>query len=87
MAKYVYMLASKKYGTLYLGVTNNIVRRVFEHRSKTIGGFTARYGVDKLVWFETYADAITAISREKETQEMAAGLEDSVDRGAESRVV
>jgi putative endonuclease len=66
MAKYVYMLASKKYGTLYLGVTNNIVRRVFEHRSKTIGGFTARYGVDKLVWFETYADATTAISREKE---------------------
>jgi putative endonuclease len=39
---------------------------VYEHRSKAIGGFTTRYGVDKLVWFETYADAITAISREKE---------------------
>jgi putative endonuclease len=66
MGMYVYILASKKYGTLYLGVTNNIIRRVHEHRSKVVGGFTARYGVDKLVWFEVYDDAIAAISREKE---------------------
>ena len=66
MAYYVYLLASKKYGTLYLGVTNDIVRRVSEHRMKVAGGFTARYGVDKLVWFEIYEDAITAITREKE---------------------
>jgi putative endonuclease len=66
MAYYVYLLASKKYGTLYLGVTNNLVRRGYEHRTKVAGGFTARYGVDKLVWFEIYDDMITAIEREKE---------------------
>jgi putative endonuclease len=66
MAYYVYLLASKKHGTLYLGVTNDIVRRIYEHRTKAVGGFTARYGVDKLVWFEICDDAITAITREKE---------------------
>ncbi len=66
MTYYVYLLASKKHGTLYLGVTNDIVRRVFEHRTKAVSGFTSRYDVDKLVWFEIYDDAITAIAREKE---------------------
>jgi putative endonuclease len=66
MAYYVYLLASKKYGTLYLGVTNDIVRRGHEHRTKAVAGFTAKYGVDKLVWFEIYDDAIIAIEREKE---------------------
>jgi len=66
MAFYVYLLASKKHGTLYLGVTNDLVRRVYEHRSKAVSGFTARYAVDKLVWFEIYNDATTAIAREKE---------------------
>jgi putative endonuclease len=51
---------------LYLGVTNDIVRRVYEHRTKAVPGFTKRYGVDKLVWFEIYDDAATAITREKE---------------------
>jgi len=66
MAYCVYLLASKKQGTLYLGVTNDIVRRGHEHRSKTASGFTARYGVNKLVWFEIYDDVLTAIAREKE---------------------
>jgi putative endonuclease len=66
MAYYVYLLASKKHGTLYLGVTNDIVRRGFEHRTKVVPGFTKRYGVDKLVWFEIYDDVATAIAREKE---------------------
>ena len=66
MAFYVYLLASKKHSTLYLGVTNDVVRRVYEHRTKAVGGFTKRYGVDKLVWFEIYEDAATAIGREKE---------------------
>ena len=60
MAYYVYLLASKKYGTLYLGVTNDIVRRGYEHRTKVVQGFTKRYGVDKLVWFEIYDDETTA---------------------------
>ncbi len=63
---YVYMLASGKHGTLYLGVTNDLIRRVYEHKTKVICGFTARYGVDRLVWFEFYDDPKTAISREKE---------------------
>jgi putative endonuclease len=66
MAYDVYLLASKKHGALYLGVTNDIVRRVHEHRTKAVKGFTSRYGVDKLVWFEIYDDAETAIGREKE---------------------
>src|SRR4051794_5218014 len=66
MAYYVYLLASKKHGTLYLGVTRNLVRRVYEHRAKPVESFTSRYGVDKLVWFEIYDAAATAIAREKE---------------------
>ena len=66
MAFYVYLLASKKHGTLHLGVTNDLVRRTYEHRTKAVGGFTKRYDVDKLVWFEIYDDAVTAITREKE---------------------
>jgi putative endonuclease len=66
MAYYVYLLAGDKYGTLYLGVTNNIVRRIYEHKSKAVAGFTRRYSIGKLVWFEIYDDALTAIAREKE---------------------
>jgi putative endonuclease len=66
MAYYVYLLASKKHGTLYLGVTKDIVRRVYEHKTKAVPGFTSRYGVSQLVWFEIYDDPLTAIAREKE---------------------
>jgi putative endonuclease len=63
---YVYLLASRKHGTLYLGVTNDLIRRVYQHKSKALAGFTAKYGVNRLVWFETHDDVIAAISREKE---------------------
>jgi putative endonuclease len=66
MAYYVYLLASRKDGALYLGVTNDLIRRTFEHRSKVVRGFTSRYNITKLVWFEIYDDPISAISREKE---------------------
>jgi len=66
MPYYVYLLANQKYGTLYLGVTNNIIRRVYEHKSKAVAGFTKRYLVDRLVWFEVFDDPTTAITREKE---------------------
>ena len=49
---YVYLLASKPYGTLYVDVTSDLVKRVFEHKSKAVTGFAARYRVDTLVWFE-----------------------------------
>lgn len=63
---YVYMLASSRYGTLYLGVTSNLIRRVWEHREGMVEGFTKAYGVTRLVWFETHAEAISAITREKQ---------------------
>ena len=63
---YVYLLASGKHRTLYLGVTNDLIRRVYEHKTKAKRRFTSRYGVNRLVWFEIYDDAVTAITREKE---------------------
>lgn len=66
MNYYVYILCSKKNGTLYIGVTNDISRRVYEHKNKMIKGFTDKYGVNKqLVYVETYADVREAIQREK----------------------
>ena len=66
MAYYVYLLASQRNGTLYLGVTNNLVRRIHEHKAKVSPGFSREYGVNRLVWFETYDDPTNAITREKE---------------------
>lgn len=66
MTAYVYMLASQKHGTLYIGVTSNLVRRSHEHRTHVFEGFTSRYGVTKLVWFEIYDDIAIAIAREKQ---------------------
>ncbi|HWC92861.1 MAG TPA: GIY-YIG nuclease family protein [Pseudolabrys sp.] len=66
MAYYVYLLASDRNGTLYVGVTNNLVRRIYEHKNKIIRGFTSRYCVGRLVWFETYDDPTNAIAREKD---------------------
>jgi len=51
---YVYILASKRNGTLYAGLTSDLVRRVYEHKSKLVAGFTREYGVNKLVFFEPY---------------------------------
>jgi putative endonuclease len=62
---YVYLLASRKHGTLYLGVTGDLVRRVSEHKNKVIPGFTAKYGVNRLVWFEAHDGPNAAITREK----------------------
>jgi putative endonuclease len=63
---YVYILASRIGGTLYIGVTNDLVRRVHEHRTKAVKGFTSRYGVTRLVYFEIFGDAEAAILREKQ---------------------
>jgi putative endonuclease len=62
---YVYILASRIGGTLYIGVTSDLVRRVYEHRQKSVKGFTKKYDVDKLVYFEQFDDAENAIKREK----------------------
>jgi len=65
MGGYVYILASDRNGTLYIGVTNDLVRRVFEHREEVAEGFTQRYGVKRLVHYEQFEDIRTAIQREK----------------------
>ena len=62
---YVYILASRRNGTLYVGVTNDLARRVFEHRTSAPGGFTAKYGVTMLVWYEVHPSNVEAIAREK----------------------
>ena len=61
----VYMMASRKHGTLYIGVTSDLVNRVAQHREGQIEGFTRRYGVKRLVWFERHHGIVEAIQREK----------------------
>jgi len=63
---YVYILASGMYGTLYVGITNDLIRRVWEHRNDTVQGFTREYGVHRLVWYEVHGSAYEAITREKQ---------------------
>lgn len=65
---YVYLIASKKNGTLYSGVTNNLIRRAYEHRNELIEGFSKRYHIHTLVYYEIYEDALTAIEREKKVK-------------------
>ena len=62
---YVYILASDRNGTLYVGVTNDLARRIHEHRNDLVEGFTKRYGVHNLVWYELHNDINEAILREK----------------------
>jgi putative endonuclease len=65
MSYWVYILASGPGGTLYVGVTNDLVRRTYQHREGTVPGFTKRYGVKQLVYYEAHDTAYTAIQREK----------------------
>jgi putative endonuclease len=62
---YVYILASRQNGTLYVGVTSDLIKRVWEHKNKLAEGFTGQYGVDNLVYYEHFLDAENAIRREK----------------------
>lgn len=63
---YVYILASKRNGTLYIGITNDLYRRVLEHRNRTVQGFTQKYDLQRLVWFDSATDVNVAIQREKQ---------------------
>ena len=62
----VYILASKPNGTLYIGVTSDLPKRVWKHKNDSIDGFTKRYGVHRLVYFELHGDMLSAITREKQ---------------------
>ncbi len=66
---YIYILASQRNGTLYVGVTSNLIRRIFEHKNKLVAGFTSKYGVDRLVYFEEFGNIGQAIQREKRLKE------------------
>ena len=61
----VYILASKKVGTLYIGITSDLIKRVWEHKNQITGGFSKKYGVHDLVWFEIHGTMESAIAREK----------------------
>jgi putative endonuclease len=63
---YVYMLASRRRGTLYVGVTNDLVKRVWQHKQGLVEGFTKRYGIRTLVWYEQTESIESAIAREKQ---------------------
>jgi putative endonuclease len=62
---YVYILASKRNGTLYIGVTNDLIKRIYEHKNDLVDGFTKKYRVHMLVYFEQTNDIRTALQREK----------------------
>jgi len=62
---YVYILTNKRNGTLYTGITNNLIRRVYEHKSRLIEGFTKKYSINKLIYFESTTDVNDSILREK----------------------
>jgi len=62
----VYMLSNKKDGSLYVGVTSDLIKRVWEHRNKQVEGFTKRYNIHLLVWYELHEDMTDAIRREKQ---------------------
>jgi putative endonuclease len=66
MAFFVYILASKRNGTLYVGMTDNLANRVWQHRSDIIPGFTKRYGVKMLVWYEVHESRASAFTRERQ---------------------
>ena len=68
---YVYILASRRNGTLYVGVTNDLARRMAEHKGKVVPGFTRKYGVDRLVYVETYDSILDARARERSLKRWA----------------
>ncbi|HML11290.1 MAG TPA: GIY-YIG nuclease family protein [Stellaceae bacterium] len=66
---YIYMLASRPHGTLYVGMTSDLAKRIWEHKNKVVPGFARRYGVDRLVWFEAHESRNAALRREKQIKE------------------
>ena len=66
MNQYFVYIMTNASGTLYTGVTNNLVRRIYEHKNKSVPGFTSKYNITKLVYFEECGDVLAAITREKQ---------------------
>jgi putative endonuclease len=80
------MLASRIGGTLYIGITNDLIRRVTEHRLRLTKGFTKKYEVHRLVYFEQFDDAESAIRREKLLKKVEPGLENPINRGIQCQL-
>jgi putative endonuclease len=76
---FVYILANKPYGTIYIGFTNNLAVRVDAHKLKAVDGFTKIHSIDRLVWCEVHEDLIAARTREKQLKEMESRLENQSD--------
>jgi putative endonuclease len=76
---YVYIMTNNS-GTLYIGVTNDLVRRVYEHKNKIVKGFTTRYNITRLMHFESTEDVNSAIAREKTTERLDSEKENRIDR-------
>ena len=79
MSFFVYILASRRNGTLYIGMTDNLVRRLWEHRNGLIPGFTKKYGVKMVAWYEFTRNAGKRIPTGTPTQKMESGLEAPLD--------
>jgi len=86
MSFFVYILTSRRNGTLYVGMTDNLVRRLWEHRNGLIPGFTKKYGVKMLVWYELHGTRENAFQRERQLKKMESGLEAALDRRNEPAV-
>ncbi len=76
----VYILADKRNGTLYVGVTSDLTKRIWEHKNNLVGGFTKKYQVHQLVWYEVHESMESAIMREKEVKRVETGLEAGINR-------
>jgi len=66
---FIYIVSNKKNGTIYIGVTSNLPKRIWEHKNKIFDGFTAKYDLNKLVYYEVHSEILAAISREKRLKE------------------
>lgn len=80
----VYILASQRNGTLYIGVTSDLIQRIWQHRNDFVEGFTKKYGVHRLVYYEYHDDMENAIIREKAPEEVESRLEVATNRRDES---
>ncbi len=78
MQYYIYILTNKNNNVLYIGVTNNLQRRLYEHQNKLVDGFTKKYNVNKLVYYEVYGDIEEAIKREKVLKKWARVKKDTL---------
>ena len=79
MSFYVYLLASRRNGTLYIGMTDDLPKRMWMHRTGALPGFTKQYGVKMLVWYEQHETRESAFARERQLKKMEQSVEDQTD--------